>query len=218
MWLWLLNMIAMQNNRFDTGAANWDQVPRRVMLANAVVAQIIQAVNPQPYMRLLDYGAGTGLVTLGLHHLVREAIAVDSSRGMLEQLAKKAAENGANNLQTHWIDFNSDWHLPDGIDLLVSSMTMHHIQQPMALMNRFKAVMNSGGMLCVADLEKEDGSFHDHADETIKHHGFTVEEMELYFSEAGFTGIRTVQVIRVEKERQGQTVEYPVNLTSGRVL
>lgn len=208
----------MNTKRFDVGAANWDQVPRRVILANAVTSKIIQTVNPQPDMRLLDYGAGTGLVTLGLHHLVREAIAVDSSRGMLEQLSKKAAESGVSNLKTHWIDFNSDWHLPNGIDLLVSSMTMHHIQQPVALMNRFKAVMNAGGMLCVADLEKEDGSFHDEIDETIKHHGFAVEEMEQYFDEAGFTGIRTVQVIKVKKERQqGQIVEYPVNLTVGRV-
>lgn len=207
----------MQNNRFDTGAANWDQVPRRTILANAVVAEIIQAANPQPGMRLLDYGAGTGLVTLGLHHLVKEAIAVDSSQQMLEQLSKKAAESGANNLKTHWIDFSSDWHLPDGIDLLVSSMTMHHIPQPVVLMNRFKAVMNIGGMLCVADLEKEDGSFHDHVDETIQHHGFSVEEMERYFTEAGFTQIKTVQVIKVQKERQGQIVEYPVNLTVGRI-
>ena len=62
------------NNRpdFDSRAAQWDNLPRRVALANAVVEAIIQEADPQPTMRMLDYGAGTGLVTLGLLPLVRE--------------------------------------------------------------------------------------------------------------------------------------------------
>ena len=201
---------------FDSRAAQWDNLPRRVALANAVVEAIIQEADPQPTMRMLDYGAGTGLVTLGLQPLVKDVIAVDSSRGMLDQLETKAKEAGIANLQTCFIDLDSEWHLPKGIDLLVSSMTMHHVPEPAPLMAHFKECMTPGALLCIADLEQEDGSFHD--DVTgIPHKGFSIKEMESYFREAGFVEIRTVLVITVKKEREGVIQEYPVNLTIGKV-
>lgn len=208
----------MDNKRpdFDSRAAQWDSLPRRVALANAVVEAIQQEADPQPAMRMLDYGAGTGLVALGLQPLVKEVFAADSSRGMLEQLEIKAREAGISNLKTVFIDLDRDWHLPQGIDLLVSSMTMHHVPEVAPLLKRFKAIMNPGGLLCIADLEQEDGSFHE--DSTgIPHKGFAMEEMEDFFEEAGFTSIKTVHVMSVQKERDGKLHEYPVNLTIGRI-
>lgn len=209
-------MTTEQKHRdFDSRAAQWDNQPRRVVLASAVVEKIKQEANPQPWMRMLDYGAGTGLVTLGLQPFVKEVIAVDSSRGMLEQLEIKAREAGMNNLRTCFIDLNQEWHLPDNIDLLVSSMTMHHVPEVAPLLARFREVLHSGGLLCIADLQQEDGSFHD--DVTGIHHtGFTIAEMEGYFLEAGFSEIRTVTVMTVQKEREGKLQGYPVNLTIGR--
>ena len=203
---------------FDSRAAQWDNLPRRVALAKAVVEAIIQEADPQSTMRMLDYGAGTGLVTLGLLPLVKETIAVDSSRGMLEQLETKAREAGITNLQTCFIDLDSEWHLPKGIDLLVSSMTMHHVPEPAPLFVHFKECMNPGALLCVADLDQEDGSFHDDAT-GIPHRGFSVEEMEGYFEKAGFSEVRTVLVTAVKKEREcGVVQEYPINLTIGKTL
>lgn len=211
-------MSANKRPDFDSRAAQWDNLPRRVALANAVVEAIIQVADPQPTMRMLDYGAGTGLVTLGLLPLVKEAIAVDSSQGMLEQLEIKAQEAGITNLQTCFIDLDSEWHLPKGIDLLVSSMTMHHVPEPAQLMFHFKECMNSGALLCIADLELEDGSFHDDAT-SIPHKGFAIKEMEGYFCEAGFVEVRTIWVTAVKKEREGGVVqEYPINLTIGRLV
>lgn len=201
---------------FDSRAAQWDHLPRRVALAKAVVETIIREAAPQSGMRMLDYGAGTGLVTLGLQPLVKEVIAVDSSRGMLEQLEMKANEAGITNLQTLFIDLNSDWNLPQGIDLLVSSMTMHHVPEVAPLLAHFRESMNPGAQLCIADLQQEDGTFHDDAT-GIPHKGFAVEEMEGFFLEAGFKEVRTVLAMTVQKERDGKIQEYPVNLTIGRV-
>jgi len=207
------------NNRpdFDSRAAQWDNLPRRVALAHAVVAAIVEEAAPQPTMRMLDYGAGTGLVTLGLLPQVKEAIAVDSSRGMLEQLEIKAREAGITNLQTCFIDLDTEWHLPKGIDLLVSSMTMHHVPEPATLFAYFKECMNHGALLCIADLDQEDGSFHDDAT-GIPHNGFAVEQMETYFRQAGFVEIRTAVIVTVKKEREGVVQEYPVNLTVGKLV
>jgi ubiquinone/menaquinone biosynthesis C-methylase UbiE len=205
----------MTAHDFDSRAAQWDQLPRRVALARAVVEAIITVADPQPSMRMLDYGAGTGLVTLGLQPFVGEVIAVDSSRGMLEQLETKACEAGISNLQTLYLDLDQEWQLPQGIDLLVSSMTMHHVPDIPALMAHFRACMNQGALLCIADLEEEDGSFHDDQAARIPHHGFNVSRIEGYFHEAGFTSVSTRRVMTVVKERDDQRREYPVNLTVG---
>ncbi len=210
----------MKNKRpdFDSRAAEWDNLPRRVALANAVVELVKQEIVPEPWMRALDYGSGTGLVTMGLQPLVKEIIAVDSSAGMLEQLQKKAFENGADNLSTFFIDLDKDWKLPDGVDLIISSMTMHHVPDVAALLVKFKTIMHHGGYLCISDLEKEDGSFHDDQNSHIPNYGFEIEEMELFFKKAGFCEIRTIPVMNVKKERNGVLHLYPVNLTIGKNL
>jgi 2-polyprenyl-3-methyl-5-hydroxy-6-metoxy-1,4-benzoquinol methylase len=210
--------MTIEQNRpdFDSRAAQWDNLQRRVILANAIVEAIKLEVTPQPWMQLLDYGCGTGLVTLGLQPLVKEVIAVDSSRGMLEQLELKAREANISNLHTIFIDLDTEWRLPAGIDLLVSSMTMHHVPDVSSLLVHFKECMNPGAQLCIADLQREDGSFHDDAT-GIPHKGFAVEEMEGFFLQVGFTAVRTIHVMSVQKERDGMLHEYPVNLTVGRL-
>jgi len=78
--------MSQQLRDFNAVASKWDQEPRRVLLASAVSGAIIRNAGPNQTMRVLDFGAGTGLVTLALAPLVQEMVAADSSRGMLEQL------------------------------------------------------------------------------------------------------------------------------------
>jgi len=66
--------------RFDRAAAEWDANPARVALARAVAEAIRKAVPLRPDMNVLDFGAGTGLVTLGLLSSVGRLTAVDASR------------------------------------------------------------------------------------------------------------------------------------------
>ncbi len=200
---------------FDRAAARWDQEPRRVELARTVADAIICEVPPQQGMRALDFGCGTGLVTLALAPQVQEMVAADSSQGMLEQLVSKFSESGISNVQPFLLPLDGAGQLPDQFDLVVSSMTMHHIKDVAALVKRFHQVLKPAGWLCIADLQSEDGSFHD--DPTgIQHNGFTVSEMEQYFCAAGFHSVRTVPVMEILKTRAGQQHHYPVNLTVGR--
>ena len=39
-------------------------------------------------------------------------------------------------------------------------MTLHHIPDTNGILNKFHALLEPNGYLLVADLEKEDGSFH----------------------------------------------------------
>ena len=200
---------------FNEVAARWDQKPRRVLLARTVTEAIIREAQPAMSMRCLDFGCGTGLVTLALAPLVHEMFAADSSTGMLEQLAAKLVDADISNVSTLALPHEGTIQWPEQLDMIVSSMTMHHISDVGRLIMEFYAILAPGGQLCIADLETEDGSFHD--DPTgIQHHGFARDEMERFFREAGFSSIRTMPVMDVKKERDEQSSCYPVNLTIGR--
>ena len=75
---------------FDQVAASWDQNPARLKLASDVAHAISQQAQLTPDMDVLDFGCGTGLLTLHLQPKVRSITGVDSSEGMLAVLRKRS--------------------------------------------------------------------------------------------------------------------------------
>src|SRR5690606_17771342 len=76
----------------------------------------------------------------------------------------------------------------NSFDLIVTSMSLHHIKNLDIFFEKsFKALRN-GGTLCINDLEKEDGTFHKkHNNEGVYHFGFSKEELETICSKLGFS-------------------------------
>ena len=58
-------------NHFDQSAATWDSEPRRIALMQAVGEAILWEARPTREFNALDYGCGTGLVSLFLLPYVR---------------------------------------------------------------------------------------------------------------------------------------------------
>ena len=85
---------------FDQAAASWDERPQRVKLAKDVADAVIRLGGVQPTMDVLDFGCGTGLLTLQLQPLVHSITGVDSSRGMLEILNGKISGRKLANART----------------------------------------------------------------------------------------------------------------------
>lgn len=74
----------MERRDFNAAAATWDSNPHRVRLAVTVAETIMREVPLQERMRLLDYGCGTGLVTLALQSHVGLLYAVIALLGCLK--------------------------------------------------------------------------------------------------------------------------------------
>src|SRR5690606_38453910 len=81
--------VRMDANGFDAKAATWDADPAKVERAGVVARAIRAAVPLDPSVRLLEYGAGTGLVTQALRDAVGPVTLADTSAGMREVMRAK---------------------------------------------------------------------------------------------------------------------------------
>jgi len=203
-------------NRFDEAASQWDSNPARVELARAVGAAMLRAVPVQPGWRAVDYGAGTGLLTLNLQPHLASILALDSSTGMLGQLKQKVAATGIENVQTaHW-DLEAQPFSQQGFDLVISSMTLHHLRDVPLVFDRFVILLKPGGWLAVADLDAEDGSFH--TDPTaVFHHGFDRSQIAAWLEGAGLSQVTVTNAHSITRpSADGLTRTYGVFLGVGQ--
>ena len=201
---------------FDKEAAQWDANPGRVKLAQDVADAMIREVSPTKDQDVLDFGCGTGLVTLKFQPLVRSITGVDSSRGMLDVLASKVRDRKIGNVRTQFLDLEHGGKVKGQYQLIVSSMTLHHVPDPAALITQLAAALLPGGILAVADLDTEDGSFH--GDNTgVLHLGFDRKRVKGFLAQAGLSAVRdvTAAVVTKEIEEKGRR-EFPVFLIMGK--
>ena len=203
-------------SRFDEAAQDWDNNPTRVELARAVGAAIRKTVPIEPHWRALDYGAGTGLLSLNLQPHVASLMALDSSTGMLEKLALKISACGIKNVEPTLWNLEAEPFPKTGFDLVVSSMTLHHLRDVPLVLKRLAAVIRPGGWLAAADLETEDGTFHGRA-EDVFHHGFAREQMLGWLGEAGFAQVQLKSAHTITKPGStGELRNYGVFLAVAR--
>jgi predicted TPR repeat methyltransferase len=199
-------MVAQKTRDFDTSAASWDEEPRRLKLAADVAAAIMREVPLSPEMDVLDFGCGTGLVTLQLQPHVRSITGADSSQGMLKVLEEKISAGNLNNAGTQFLDPTSGKGIEGRFHLIVSSMTMHHVAELAPLFREFHAILLPGGKLCIADLDAEGGRFH--SDNTgVMHFGFDREQVTALLTAAGFSRITVSTAATVHKPAAGMQPE-----------
>ncbi len=161
-------------NRFDNDALTWDDLPRRVSLAKAVVGNI--AKNFKGYEKVLEFGCGTGLVGINTAPYVKEITGIDTSSEMVKKFNEKAQKLNLNAKAEvkNIFDINKKY------DTVISSMTLHHIKDIKALSEKLKTLTDT---VYIADLVKEDGTFHTRGNKDVEHFGFTYEELKNYFKE-----------------------------------
>lgn len=202
-------------SKFDVAALTWDEKPMRVEIAKAVAEGVKQLIPLRREFRTLDFGCGTGLVSFFLSKEVGEIIGVDNSKGMIDVFNRKAKENNLKATAYQVDILKEDFQLGE-FDLILSSMTFHHIENPPQLIRKLKNHLKDGGYIAIADLVKEDGTFHED-NEGVEHFGFYPEEFSRYLEDSGFSQIKHTIVFKVEKEREGIKREYPIFLITGKV-
>ena len=211
-------MIEQKGNRFDEAAATWDTVPLRVELARGVGEAILHQVKPTEDMDVLDYGCGTGLLSLFLLPHVRSVTGVDSSEGMLQVLEEKIKAGGLSNLRTERLDLQHEPLPKSRYHLIAANMVLHHVKQTSALLKAFHQILHPSGYVAISDLDTEPGVFH--APGTVGnvfHHGFDRDDLLGQLQQSGFEDLKAVTAHLVYKPiASGEMREFPVFLMTGR--
>lgn len=170
--------------RFDNIAKDWDKSDFRLSLAKNITDKILDSVALSKDDVVMDFGCGTGLVGLNIAPFVKKLIGADLSSNMLESFKSKAQTGNLSNVEATQLEVDSDLsHLK--LDAIVSAMALHHIENPSKQFERFASAIKSGGVLAIADLALEDGSFHEN-NNGVYHFGFSEAEFESFFVENGF--------------------------------
>jgi len=142
-----------KKRNFDEVAASWDEKPARVKLARDVGDAIEKRIDFTPDIDMMDFGCGTGLISLRFHSQVRTIAGIDSSQGMLDVFNQKAAQARWDNVRSVLVDLDRGDHLEGRYDVILSSMTMHHINDLKSLLEQFYRITKPNGYLRIADLD-----------------------------------------------------------------
>lgn len=203
--------------RFDARAAAWDANPFRLKLARDIAAAMTAAgVFRQPIACALDFGCGTGLLTLELAERAGQVTGLDTSDGMLAELSAKIERAGLGNVGVLKADLAAGDPLPGSYELVASAMALHHVPMPEPVLKRLFAALAPGGALALADLDSEGGLFHDD-NAGVYHHGFDRIDLADMLAGIGFTGIDAATAATIEKPgKNGAPKAFTVFLMTAR--
>lgn len=194
---------------FNQMAGDWDNNPRIVKMAATFAAHIKQRVPLTSQTKALDFGCGTGQVSIHLCSTVDSVAMVDTSEGMLDVLRLKLANNAIDNMHIHCGDLFQGTLTENSFDLAYTLMALHHVKQIAPVFDRFYRLLKSGGYLCIGDLESEDGSFH--GEEMDVHQGFDLIQLEKQVKNSGFNVREACRMMVVEKPgKNGLNKAYPL--------
>jgi SAM-dependent methyltransferase len=199
---------------FDDRAATWDDDPSHADRARTVAAAIRAVVPLDGHDRLLEYGAGTGLLSQQLADEVGPITLAEPSQGMRAVLADKLAAGHLPSGTRIWDLDLVDAPVPDErFEVIATLMTLHHIPDLARVLDGFARMLAAGGRLCVADLEAEDGSFHADKPDFHGHNGFDRTELTAQLQAAGFTDVQFEPCGEVTRDGRA----YPLFLATCRV-
>ncbi len=204
----------MTTSSFDARAAAWDDDPTKVERAQAVADAIVRNVSLTGAMNALEYGCGTGLLSFMLRPRLGRITLADVSEGMLTVAAGKIAAANDAALRTVKLDLLVDPIPAERYDIIYSLMTLHHVADTDAILRRFHAALSTNGVLCIADLDAEDGTFHGAGFD--RHLGFDRGLLGVKAREAGFATVEFSTAYEIEKKIDGRPRRYPVFLMLAR--
>ncbi|MDD2789086.1 MAG: class I SAM-dependent methyltransferase [Sulfurimonas sp.] len=184
----------MQKDHFEVKSQTWDAGSERVHSTKTISEAILENFILHKEMDILDFGVGTGLLGFEIAQHVQKVYGVDTSKSMLEKLREKNTEMLS--IEAIHQDIIQT-PLLQSFDGLISSMTLHHVEDLHAFFTTIKNNIKENGFIAIADLESEDGTFHSD-NEGVFHFGFDKNTLcalvaECGFKEVAFERINTIQ-------------------------
>jgi cyclopropane fatty-acyl-phospholipid synthase-like methyltransferase len=194
--------------KIELFALRWGEDRERLAMAAAFASAMHEHLHLRPDLECLEFGCGRGNLALLLPEEL-SILAADTSAEAIEVLKDKiAALRSASIVPVHGDILELE--AAGRFDLIYSTMALHHIEDTAALLAKCAGMLREKGRLVLADLDREDGSFHE--DKTgVFHFGFDRDELKRLLFAAGFVPEHLDEVYRrVKTAPDGAVREYPI--------
>ena len=180
---------------FNHKAETFDS-PKNIFLANLVCQAVEKQIDLLSDKEILDFGGGTGLLTLPLAKQAKSVTLVDISEKMLQQARLKAEQQDIKNIQFLEQDLLKN-PMEQEFDLIVVSRVLHHMPDLDEALSLFHQHLKEDGQLLLADFTKTEAN----------HHGFDLAELEKQLIEHGFSSVHSQILYSAEDLFQGNYSE-----------
>jgi len=190
----------------------YEENAKRVSNVQNIADGILKKIVYSKDMHILDFGSGTGLLTQEIAPYVGNITALDMSTSMNKVLNAKKNDFPCE-LEVIEVDITKENHSEkfQNLDGIISSMTIHHVEDIEDLFIKFYNMLNENGTIGLADLETENGSFH--TDDTgVYHFGFDKEEFLKIAKKVGFKELN-IETISIASKPHG---DFPIFLLTGK--
>lgn len=197
-------------NDFDGKAREWDSNPVHTARSEAIAEALSSRVPLNNSMRVLEFGAGTGLLSFLIREKTGDITMIDTSVEMVKVIQEKILAHGIRNMTALHLDLEKDPY-SGNFDLICSQMVFHHVGNVDAILEKLSRLLLPGGTLAIADLYPEDGSFH--GEGFTGHPGFDPEKLSLQIRNHGFDQVMHKPCYEVRRNpANGPSRTYPVFL------
>jgi len=193
-------------SEFDARAREWDKDKMHTNRAVAIAAELEKMIPINPFMKALEYGAGTGLLSFLLKDRFSEITLMDNSSEMIKVCMEKIDYYQSKHILPICFDLeHKDYD--ETFDIIYNQMVLHHVVDYESMLGTFYSMLNPEGYLAIADLYTEDGSFH--GAEVKVHHGFDPEHLTQILKQTGYKNIEHKTCFEVKRD---SGISYPVFL------
>ncbi len=201
-------------SEFDAKARTWDQDASKTDRARRVADAMAARIPGLAGARVLEYGAGTGLLGFALQGRAGHVTLADNSAEMLAVAREKLQASGVGNMEVLALDLSTGPAPAARWDVVCSLLVLHHVADVDGLLVRLRGVLAPGGHLCISDLDAEDGSMHGQG--FTGHCGFDRVTMLASLRRAGFHDVHIETAFELEKPVRGVPRRFPAFLATAR--
>ncbi len=197
-------------NEFDIKANDWDKNNVHLVRNREIANQLLEIIPVKPGMKVMEFGAGTALLSFMLEDLFTSITLIDNSQEMIRICNEKISLTKSNHIQAIKIDLETEY-FEDKFDLIYTQMAFHHVTDIGKIVHTLHHLLNDGGMLAIADLYPEDGSFH--GEGFTGHLGFDPAWLSTLLKLSGFENVTFKECFVQKKiDSGGMQKDYPVFL------
>lgn len=131
----------------------YDQRMQRLRNIEKETEDVINYVGLTAEQAVLEFGAGTGDLSIEIARHCKMVYAVDISPVMLEIARKKAESHDINNIKYCHAGFLTYEHQGEPVDVIVSQLALHHLPDfwKQVALQRINAMLKEGGKFFLRD-------------------------------------------------------------------